>query len=200
MEQDFYTTITRPSTAEFRDRGSRFIAYAFPINDTGAFKQYLDQVKKEHPKASHHCFAYRIGHNKLVFRSSDAGEPSGTAGKPILGQIDSKGLTNVLVIVVRYFGGSLLGVPGLINAYKTAAALALQVTPVVQQPIEETYTLNFAYPHLNEVMILVRQMELTIEQKSISMFCTMQVRIPKAKVQEALYRFSAHDFIEVRKD
>src|SRR6266480_952803 len=130
-ELQFYSTIEKPALAEFKDRGSKFIAYAFPISSVEAFKEKLNAIKKDHPKATHHCFAYRLGLDKNNFRLSDAGEPSGTAGKPILGQIDSRNLTNTLVIVVRYFGGTLLGVPGLINAYKSAAALALQLTPVV---------------------------------------------------------------------
>src|ERR1043165_2969721 len=121
-----YKTIEKPSQAEFKDRGSRFIAYAFPIQTIDDFKKRLKELKEEHPKATHHCFAYRIGIDGDNFRSSDDGEPSGTAGKPILGQIDSKQATNMLIIVVRYFGGTQLGVPGLINAYKTAASLALE--------------------------------------------------------------------------
>src|SRR5262245_36782634 len=126
-EKEFYFTIAQSSFAEFKDRGSRFLAYAYPIQSTEDFKNYLHQLKKEHPKAVHHCFAYRIGIDGNNFRSSDDGEPSGTAGKPILGQIDSKGLTNTAIVVVRYFGGTLLGVPGLINAYKTSSSFALQL-------------------------------------------------------------------------
>ena len=133
-EQDFYFTIAQPSTAEYKDRGSKFIAYAFPIAVTDDFKKQLQQLKKEHPKAVHHCFAYRIGTDGNNFRSSDDGEPSGTAGKPILGQLDSKQLTNMAVIIVRYWGGTLLGVPGLINAYKTAAA---PITPAMGSTIAD---------------------------------------------------------------
>src|SRR5690349_7761849 len=123
-DKEFYYTISVNTVAEFKDRGSRFLAYAYSIQSTEEFKNYLQQIKKEHPKAVHHCLAYRICLDENNFRLSDDGEPSGTAGRPILVQIDSKGLTNVLVIVVRYFGGTLLGVPGLINAYKTATAMA----------------------------------------------------------------------------
>ncbi|HEY8971071.1 MAG TPA: YigZ family protein, partial [Puia sp.] len=117
-EQDFYYTIEKEATAEFKDRGSKFIGYAIPVSSVDEFKEKLNEVKKLHPKATHHCFAYRLGLDGNVFRVSDDGEPSGSAGRPILGQIDSKELVNVLVVVVRYFGGTLLGVPGLINAYK----------------------------------------------------------------------------------
>src|ERR1700748_2409758 len=135
-EQDFYYTIDKPGVAEFKDRGSRFIACAIPLPAVEDFKKRMEETRKAYPKATHYCFAYRIGTDNNTFRSGDDGEPSGTAGKPILGQIDSKNLTNILVVVVRYFGGTLLGVPGLINAYKTAASLVLQVTPAVQQVIE----------------------------------------------------------------
>src|SRR3954466_2613415 len=126
--QEFYHTIEQSAFAEFKDRGSRFLAYAFPMQTSDDFKKQLQVLKKEHPKAVHHCFAYRIGLDGNNFRVSDDGEPSGSAGRPILGQIDSKNITNAAVIVVRYFGGTLLGVPGLINAYKMATSLVLQVT------------------------------------------------------------------------
>ena len=140
-----YYTIEKSSVAEFKDRGSKFIAYAYPITDITEFKEKLAALKKEHPKAVHHCFAYRIGMGGINFRVSDDGEPSGSAGRPILGQIDSKQLTNIVIIVVRYFGGTLLGVPGLINAYKTSAALALEGTSVIQKPVLINYRLQFNY-------------------------------------------------------
>src|SRR3954466_10314931 len=141
--QEFYFTIEQSAFAEFKDRGSRFLAYAFPMHTTDDFKKQLQALKKEHPKAAHHCFAYRLGLYGNSFRVSDDGEPSGSAGRPILGQIDSKEITNTLIVVARYFGGTLLGVPGLINAYKTSAALALQVTPVVQKQVEVVYRVQF---------------------------------------------------------
>src|SRR4051794_33870893 len=123
MNPDHYYTIEKESAAEFKDRGSKFIGYAFPVTTINECKEKLAAIKKEHPKATHHCFAYRIGIDGMNYRVSDDGEPSGSAGRPILGQIDSRQVINTLIIVVRYFGGTLLGVPGLINAYKTAAAL-----------------------------------------------------------------------------
>jgi len=119
-EQYTYKTITAPTTSDFRDRGSKFFGFAYPVQDVEEVKEKVKALKKEHPKAVHHCYAFRIGTDGTLFRANDDGEPSGSAGKPMLGQIDSAGLTNVLVVIVRYFGGSLLGVPGLINAYKTA--------------------------------------------------------------------------------
>src|SRR5882724_8840607 len=134
-DQDFYTTVAKSGMAEFKDRGSKFIGYVYPVASTEEFKESLNDVKKQHPRATHHCFAYRLGLDGNTYRVSDDGEPSGTAGRPILGQIDSKGLVNTLVVVVRYFGGTLLGVPGLINAYKSAAALALQIAPQAQKQV-----------------------------------------------------------------
>jgi uncharacterized YigZ family protein len=121
MEKEF-KTLAGPATALFKDRGSKFFGFAYPVTSKDEVKQRVQALKKEHPKAVHHCFAYRIGFDGNELRANDDGEPSGTAGRPILGQIDSKGLTNVLIVVVRYFGGTLLGKPGLINAYKTTAA------------------------------------------------------------------------------
>lgn len=129
----YYNTIEKPATAEFKDRGSKFIALAFAIENAEDFKLKLKEVKAQHAKANHHCFAYRLGTDNNNYRSSDDGEPKGSAGLPILNQIISKQLTNVAVVVVRYFGGTLLGVPGLINAYKTATVLALQLSPIIQK-------------------------------------------------------------------
>ncbi|MBK7433609.1 MAG: YigZ family protein [Chitinophagaceae bacterium] len=189
-EAAFYQTIAQPSTAEFRDRGSKFIAYAYPIESTEEFKSRLQGLKKEHPKAVHHCFAYRIGTDGNNFRVSDDGEPSGTAGRPILGQIDSKQLTNVLVVVVRYFGGTLLGVPGLINAYKTATSLALQVTPVIQKQVELKYQIEFDYTQMNEVMMVLKQFNCTVIHKELQLFCQIRAGIPVNRLTEALYRLN----------
>jgi len=199
-EQEFYNTIDRPAVAELKDRGSKFIALAFPVKSIEEFKKILEGVKKEHPKATHHCFAYRIGIDKNTFRVSDDGEPSGTAGKPILGQIDSKDLTDIVIIVVRYFGGTLLGVPGLINAYKTAASLALQVTPAIQRPVEVNYTLQFDYTQMNDVMLVVKQLNCTIVEQDMNLFCRLVIGISKSKLEEALYRFGDIRHVEWKKN
>ncbi len=185
---DYYNTIERTSVAEFKDRGSKFIAYTFPVSDVNDFKERLAEVKKEHPKASHHCFAYRIGLDGNNFRVSDDGEPSGSAGRPILGQIDSKQVTNILIIVVRYFGGTLLGVPGLIHAYKTAASLALQVTPVIQKPVEMNYSLQFDYTMMNDVMTIVKQCNCSVIRQEMQLFCRMEIGVPKNRLEEVLFR------------
>ena len=188
VNNDYFNTVEKTSVAEFKDRGSKFIAYVFPISDTNDFKERLAEVKKEHPKATHHCFAYRLGIDGNDFRVSDDGEPSGTAGRPILGQIDSKQVTNTLIIVVRYFGGTLLGASGLINAYKSAASLALQIIPVVQKPVTVNYSLQFDYTIMNDVMTIVKQCNCTVLRQEIQLFCNMEIAVPKNRLEEALYR------------
>ena len=183
---DYYYTIETQATAEFKDRGSKFLAYSYPLKDAKDFKTHLQELKKEHPKAAHHCFAYKIGVDGNIFRSSDDGEPSGTAGKPIMGQIESRNLTNTLIIVVRYFGGSLLGVPGLINAYKTAASLVLQCTPIVQKAVEINYELQFNYTEMNDVMRVVKQFNCTVHKNEMQLFCILQIGIPKNQLNEVL--------------
>ena len=185
-EADYYFTIETNATAEFKDRGSRFIAYSFPIKNINDFKKNIQSLKKEHPKAVHHCFAYRLGIDGNNFRSSDDGEPSGTAGKPILGQIDSKELTDILVVVVRYFGGTLLGVPGLINAYKTVTSLVLQCTPVSRKAIEILYELQFNYTEMNEVMRIIKQFNCSVYNNETQLFCKIKTGIPKNQLREVL--------------
>jgi uncharacterized YigZ family protein len=181
---DFYNTIGKNAKAEFKDRGSHFIAYAFPVGDTGAFKERLNEIKKEHPKATHHCFAYRLGPDGNNFRVSDDGEPSGTAGRPILGQIDSRELVDTLVIVVRYFGGIMLGVPGLIQAYRSAAALALQMTPPIQQAVERQLIIRFDYTQVNGVMTLVKQCQCRVLNQEIQLFSNMTIAVPMNRLDE----------------
>lgn len=180
---DFFQTIGKESIAEFKDRGSRFLAYAFPVSSTDDFKKRLKELKEEHPKAVHHCFAYRIGTDGNNFRSSDDGEPSGSAGRPILGQIDSKELTNTAIIVVRYFGGTLLGVPGLINAYKTAASFALQLNPIIKKPVLTNYRLQFDYTILNDVMRIIKKNDCIVLKQELQLFCRIEAAIPKTNLE-----------------
>lgn len=199
MEKDFYHTAGKPATAEYKDRGSRFIALVYPLETKDEFKARMNEVKEAHPKASHFCFAYRLGLDGNNFRAGDDGEPSGSAGKPILGQIDSRELTNTLIVVVRYFGGTLLGVPGLINAYKTAASLALQVTPVIQKQVEHCYRLQFDYTSMNEIMTIVKQYNCSIRHQDIQLFCTMTLGIPINRVEAVLNRLKDHRSIDIIK-
>jgi uncharacterized YigZ family protein len=190
MDPFFYNTIEQPAIAEYKDRGSRFLAFSFPVTSIDACKKHLAILKKEHPKAVHHCLAYRIGIDGGTFRVSDDGEPSGSAGRPILGQIDSKQLTNILVVVVRYFGGTLLGVPGLINAYKTATSLALQLAPIVQKPVEIEYVLSFDYQKMNEVMLLVKYYNCSVVAQDAQLFVELKIGIPKHRLEEVINKLA----------
>lgn len=189
--KDSYQTISNPSTGEFRDRGSKFLAYAFPVATESDWQQCLEQVKKEHPKARHHCYAYRLGLDTNNFRANDDGEPSGTAGRPILGQIDSFGLTNVFVVVVRYFGGTLLGTSGLINAYKLSTQDALQHAHVIEKIIEDTIRINFDYAFMGEVMNAVKKMELNIVHQHFEETAYVDLSIRKSETEASLLRLKA---------
>ena len=200
MNNDFYYyTIEKKSVAEFKEKGSRFIACAYPISHIHEVKKYLQEFKREHLKAVHCCFAYRLGLDGNTFRVSDDGEPNGTAGKPILNVIDSKQVTNVLVIVVRYFGGTLLGVPGLINAYKSATAMAFQVVPIIQKPVELNYELQFDYTKMNDVMTLLKQYNCTIINQENQLFNIIQTAIQKARLAEVLCKLKDLHTVEAKR-
>jgi uncharacterized YigZ family protein len=194
-----YHTIEKPSYAEFKDRGSSFLAYAFPMQTVDDFKKRLKELKAEHPKAAHHCFGYRLGTDGINFRASDDGEPSGSAGKPILGQLDSKELTNTAVVVVRYFGGTLLGVPGLIAAYKTAASLALQLTPIIEKPVLVNYELQFDYTLMNDIMMVVKRFGCSVIENEMQLFCRMLIGIPKEGLELCLAKLNDLHGVEVKK-
>lgn len=183
-----YKTIEAPVTGEFKDRGSKFFGYAFPIRNVEDVKLHLQDLKKMHPKAVHHCYAYRIGTDGLQYRANDDGEPSGSAGRPILGQIDSYGLTNVLVVNVRYFGGTLLGVPGLINANKTCTAACLDVATVVEKNIEHLISLEFDYSIMNEVMTVLKQHDATMYSQDMQLFCVFTAGIALAQKELCLHK------------
>jgi len=196
---NYFYTIEIESLAEYKDRGSRFLAFAFPIKDITDFKIHLKKIKEDHPKAVHHCFAYRLGTDGNVFRSSDDGEPSGTAGRPILGQIDSKELTNIAIVVVRYFGGTLLGVPGLINAYKMASAMALQTIPIVQKAMEINYRIQFDYTVMNDVMMLVKKYNCSVFKKEMQLFCVLELGISKANLEICLNKLKDIKSVELNR-
>ncbi len=159
---DTYQTIAAPSIGEFKEKGSKFIAYAYFVSDEIEIKEKLDLLKKEHFKATHHCYAYRLGTDGKNYRANDDGEPSGTAGRPILGQIDSFGLTNLLIVVVRYYGGTKLGTSGLINAYREAAKLALENSIKIEKIIESQIDFSVPYLKMNEVMQFLKQYEIEL--------------------------------------
>ena len=162
MIKDTYFTIEAPTEGLYKDKGSKFFAYATPLSMAADFPVFLEKIKKEHPKARHYCYAWRVGVSGTAFRTNDDGEPSGTAGRPILGQIDSFGLTHVGVVVVRYFGGTLLGTSGLIAAYKESTALALAAATKVERLIENQYLLHFNYERMPDVMNAFKRLKIPI--------------------------------------
>jgi uncharacterized YigZ family protein len=173
-----YHSLAAATTAEFRDRGSRFLAFAFPVKNIEEVKAHHKALKAAHPKAVHHCLAFRLGHDGTQFRASDDGEPSGSAGRPMLGAIDRAGLTNVMVVVVRYFGGTLLGVPGLIHAYGSVADEALKAGAIVTQWVTDTYAVECGYAQLGEVLHILRQHEAGILKQDLQLFCKLEAEIP----------------------
>jgi len=183
---DTYRTIKTPSEGIFRDKGSKFIAYAFPFTEEEQLKTILNEVKALHPKARHHCWAYRLTPDRAVYRINDDGEPSGTAGRPILNVMLSLELTNVIVVVVRYFGGTLLGVPGLIHAYKSATQEALGAARVVEKTLDDIYAIDFDYLQMNEVMRVIKEYELEILSQEFDNRCQITLSIRQLQVDEVL--------------
>lgn len=195
-----YTTITTTAEAEFRDRGSKFLAYAYPIHSQDDVKKYLNELKALHPKAVHHCYAWRLGIDGNSFRANDDGEPSGSAGRPILGQIDSKSVTNTLVVVVRYFGGTLLGVPGLINAYKLVTAEALKDIPTIEKDLTKNLMLEYDYTIMNEVLYTLKQHQADILKNDMMLFCETTVALPLKTYDAALEKLSKIHGLTIKTD
>ncbi len=181
--EDTFKTIEKPSEGYFKDKGSKFLAYAFPVNNEEEIKELITRIKKEHHSARHHCYAWRLGSEEIQFRANDDGEPSSTAGKPILGQLQSFGVTNVLLIVVRYFGGILLGASGLINAYRTAAADALNNATIKTQLIERFFEVHFNYENLNDVMLIIKQENLNVVKTQFEESCRLVFSVKKSDAQ-----------------
>lgn len=188
---DEYKTLAGPSTGELKDRGSKFFAYAFPVYSSSDIEQALESVKKQHIKARHHCFAWRIGTDGNQFRANDDGEPSGTAGKPILGQIDKFQLTNVFIVVVRYFGGTLLGASGLINAYRGAAAIALEEGTIIQKLVEDIYDIHFDYAIMSQVMNAIKKLQLNVIKQSFEEEPSISFSVRKSEVDTTLMQLKA---------
>jgi uncharacterized YigZ family protein len=194
---DTYRTIEKPSEGLFRDRSSKFLSFAYPLNAENELKNILVQLKSAHPKANHHCWAFRLGIDRSVFRLNDDGEPSGTAGRPILNILLSKDITNIVVVVVRYFGGTLLGVPGLINAYKSATEDALNNAKIIQKTVNDIYLIQFDYLQMNDVMRIIKEDCLAVNSQDFDMGCSIRLAIRKTMVNQVLGRLEKINGVKV---
>ena len=179
-EKDTYKTILKPSEESlFKDRGSKFYGYAYPVTSEEDIKNNLELLKKQHHTARHWCYAWQLGKEYEMHRANDDGEPSNSAGMPIYGQLQSYDVTNILVVVVRYFGGTKLGVGGLVQAYKTAAQLALENSRIVEKTIDLTYVLKFEYPEMNTVMRIIKDEKLKIVAQNLELACEIEIAVRK---------------------
>jgi uncharacterized YigZ family protein len=188
MNSDTYITIVSSSQGIYKEKGSRFVSFAIPISDPEEIKPIIDKIKKEHHEARHHCYAYMIGHERVIWRVNDSGEPSGTAGRPILGQINSFGLTNIIIVVSRYFGGTLLGVSGLINAYRSAALSAIQNAELIEKTIHAYYEITYPYISMNDVMRILKEENLGQSDQSFDLECRIILNFRASVKEKALNR------------
>lgn len=191
-ENDLYKTLDFPSEEVLlKEKNSKFFGYAFPVTSEEDVKENLERLRKEHFSARHWCYAYQIGTEKIQYRANDDGEPNNSAGMPIYGQIQSFEVTNVLVVVVRYFGGVKLGVGGLISAYKTAAQMALENATIVEKTINKHFIISFGYAHMNKVMRIIKEKNLQIVSQKMEMDCEIEISIRKKNVQNLLDTFES---------
>jgi uncharacterized YigZ family protein len=203
MEADNYKTIKSTSGGIYKEKGSRFLAFGFPVASQDEIKPILDQLRKDYHDARHHCYAYMIGRERKIWRTNDDGEPSGTAGRPILGQINSSGLTNILIVVIRYFGGTLLGVSGLINAYKSAAADAILHSTIIERNLHEYYRIVFPYAAMNDIMKILKEEETGQSDQIFQLECSILIDFRVSAREKILSRLSrveglAINYIETR--
>ena len=197
---DTYLTISSVSEALYKDKGSKFYAFAYPVQTVEQIKEILAEKRKEYYDARHVCYAYMLGYERNQFRANDDGEPSGTAGRPILGQINSSNLTDILIIVVRYFGGTLLGTSGLIQAYKTSAAEAIAAATIEERIVEKTFVSKFGYQDLNAGLRIMKDFDLAIVNQIQEMDCTLYFRIRLGDIERVRDRFDKLDFVSFEED
>jgi uncharacterized YigZ family protein len=188
-----FKTVVNPSTGIFKDKGSKFYSFVFPVSNEKEIKEILTKTRKTHHSARHCCYAWRLGHEMENFRFNDDGEPSGTAGRPIFGQIQSRELTNILIIVVRYFGGILLGTNGLVNAYKQAAVDALNKSEIIEKVVEDLVAVNFDYKVLNEFMSLVKDMQIEITHSDFNLNCSAIIIVKRSLLDKVLEKLKKID-------
>lgn len=197
MEEDTYRTIETPAEGLYKEKGSKFISLAYPVYTEEEVKETMAELKKQYYDARHHCFAYCLGADKGRFRANDDGEPNHSAGDPILGQIRSADLSNILIVVIRYFGGTKLGVGGLINAYKTAAADAVEHATVIEKHETVLLQARYAYPHMNDVMSLVKEYDLNVRDQQFELDCRLTLEVRKKLQEEITAKLEDTEGVEV---
>ena len=196
---DTYLTIAAPVEVALRERSSKFFAFAWPVTDEEQIREHLDALRKKYYDATHHCYAWRLGPNGARFRANDDGEPSGTAGRPILGQMLSNALTDCLIVVVRYFGGTKLGVPGLIAAYKDSAAEAIAAAEIVERTVDVVFRLTFPYEAMNDVMRIVKEEQPTVVSQEFDNVCTMTLSIRSSRADALEGRLSKTECVDAER-
>ncbi len=198
--KDTYRTLTKPSEEVlFKDKNSKFYGYAFPVSSEEEVKEHLEELKKKHHAARHWCYAWQLGKEESRYRANDDGEPSNSAGMPIYGQIQSFDVTNALIVVVRYFGGVKLGVGGLINAYKTAAQMALEASSIVKRTIDHKYEISFDYPEMNKVMRIIKENNLNVLDQKLELDCRIYLSVRKKDAPGIFQKFDATYKVKIKK-
>jgi uncharacterized YigZ family protein len=197
-ESDTYKTIKSVSTGIYKEKGSRFVAFAYPVSTQEEVKTIIEKKRKEHHEARHHCFAYMLGFDRLTWRANDDGEPSGTGGKPILGQINSSGLTNILIVFSRYFGGTLLGVSGLINAYRSAAADAIKQAIIIEKTLREFHEIRFQYSSMNDVMKILKEENVDQSEQTFDLECFIMISFRVSLKDKVISKLSRIDGLSIR--
>lgn len=199
QNDDVYFTIAKPAEGDiYKDRNSKFLGFAFPVINEDQVKSHLENLKKEHYAARHWCYAYQIGTEKIKYRTNDDGEPNNSAGMPIYGQIQSFNVTNILIVVIRYYGGVKLGVGGLINAYRTGAQLALDSAKIIQKTIRTTYQLKFEYKNLSKVMRLIKENQVEINKQNLELSCLLEISVRKNDSLKVFELFNQFFGVEIR--
>lgn len=196
-EEDSYLTLAEPAEALYKEKGSKFLAYAYPVSSEEQIRECLEALRKRYYDATHHCYAWRLGADGQNYRVNDDGEPSSTAGRPILGQLLSYGVTDVLVVVVRYFGGTKLGVSGLIAAYKESAAAVLSEAQIVERTVDVRFEVEFGYLVMNDVMRVVKEMRPEVLEQRFDNLCTMRLSIRAGRADALLERLQKIEGIQI---
>ena len=198
MESDNYKTIKTSSKGIYKEKGSRFISFAFPVSEQEEIKAIIDRLRKENHTARHHCYAYVLGQERKIWRVYDEGEPSATAGRPILGQINAIGLTNILIVVSRYFGGTLLGVSGLINAYRAASASAIQNAEIIECTVQDYYEITYPYKLMNDVMKILKEEGINQSNQSLDLECSIRINFKTSLRERILNRLTRLDGLKYK--